>query len=447
MDYCNDALGAIGSTPLVRLQRILGEPRATVLAKLEFLNPGGSIKDRVAVAMIEHAERACLLRSGGTIVEPTSGNTGAALAMVAAVRGYRCILVVPEKTSLEKIAAMRAYGAEVVVAPNVPPNSPEAYTALAARIARETPGAYMPDQYSNPINPLAHERGTGPEIWLQTRGKITHVVAGLGSGGTLCGIARALKRENRNGVAIGVDPVGSIYSGGMPEPYALEGIGRHYLPQTLDLSVVDRIERVGDRESFAMARRAAREEGLLVGGSSGAALVAADRLARELTDDALVVVLLPDSGQAYLSKFFSEDWLESHGFAGMPETSLGDVLSSRSDERGWLLTSSASLLEAHEAMLRLGIEQLAVIDDDCLVGRVTLHAVLLASGAMHRSLDTSVAEEMGPPFPTVDQSAPVADALHACQKGEPLIVVTRNARHIGALAAHDLIEFVDNRTS
>jgi cystathionine beta-synthase len=305
-------LETIGKTPMVQLNRIMDGAAPLVLAKLEDRNPGGSAKDRIAVAMIDDAERRGMLAPGGTIVEPTSGNTGAALAMVAAVRGYACILVVPEKTSKEKVDVMRAYGAEVIVAPNVPRESPEHYTQVAARIARETPGAYLPDQYANAINPLAHEQTTGVEVWEQTAGRITHLVAGIGTGGTICGVSRALKARNAGVMVIGVDPIGSIYSGGEPGPYALEGIGRHYFPPTLDLDAIDRIERVSDAEAFAMTRRAAREEGLLVGGSCGATLVAAHRLAHELDGDAVIVAILMDSGRAYLSKIFDEGWYREH---------------------------------------------------------------------------------------------------------------------------------------
>jgi cystathionine beta-synthase len=439
--YCENALGAIGATPLVRLRRLVPGTHALVLAKLEYVNPGGSAKDRIALAMIEHAERAGLLRPGGTIVEPTSGNTGTALAMVAAVRGYRCVLVVPDKTSLEKIAAMRAYGADVVVAPPVDAASSDSYPAIARRLAREIPGAYMPDQYSNAINPLAHERTTGPEIWEGTAGTVTHVVAGIGTGGTICGISRALKARNPKICIVGVDPIGSIYSGGTPEAYAVEGIGRHYLPQSLDLGAIDRIERVSDRDAFAMARRSAREEGLLVGGSSGAALAAAARLARELDASSTVVVLLPDSGQGYLSKFFSDDWLASHGFGGARETLLRDVIVAIGKNEASFLDSRSTLAEAHARMTREGTSALAIVDEDCHVGRIGMLAVLEALRAEHPRLDTPVSRLMGPPFPMFDESARIADATHAIHAGEPQILITREGRPIASLHARDLLDF------
>jgi cystathionine beta-synthase len=312
MDCVESVLEVVGNTPLVRLQRTIDFARVSVLVKLEYLNPAGSIKDRIAVAMIDDAEHRGLLRPGGTIIEPTSGNTGASLAMVAAIRGYRCIVVTPEKTSTEKVATMRAYGAQVIVTPNAPENDPRAYTNVASRLAHEIDGAYMPDQYSNPVNPAACERTIGAEIWEQTRGLVTHLVAGMGTGGTICGIARALKERNPDVMVIGVDPVGSVYSGGEAKPYLVEGIGRHYFPKTLDMSVIDSVERVSDREAFEMARRVAREEGLLVGGSSGAALVGVTRVLHRVTDPtAVIVAVLPDSGRAYLSKIFNDEWLNA----------------------------------------------------------------------------------------------------------------------------------------
>lgn len=315
MQYREDVLGGIGGTPLIRVRRALGSVRPLVLLKMECANPSGSAKDRIAVAMIDAAERAGKLLPGGTIVEPTSGNTGAAIAVVAAVRGYRCILTVPAKTSAEKVAVLRAYGAEVIVAACVPKSSPDHYTNVAARLAREMSAAYMPDQYRNPLNPAAHERATGEEIWRQTDGRVTHFVAGVGTGGTICGVARALKARNAEVTIVGADPVGSVYSGGDAAAYETEGIGRDYVPETLDRSVIDRFERVDDARAFAMSRRIARSDGLLVGGSTGAALVAAERVARELGEDAVVVVLAADSGRAYLSKIFNDAWMEERGLA------------------------------------------------------------------------------------------------------------------------------------
>ncbi|HXP93249.1 MAG TPA: pyridoxal-phosphate dependent enzyme [Candidatus Binatia bacterium] len=443
--YCETALDAVGKTPLVRVRRVAGELPALVLAKLEYLNPGGSTKDRIAVAMIEHAERSGLLRPGGTIVEPTSGNTGTALAMAAAIRGYRCILVVPEKTSSEKITTMRAFGAEVVVAPPVTAGSPQAYTAIAARIVREIPGAYMPDQYVNPVNPLAHERTTGVEIWDQTAGKVTHVVAGIGTGGTICGIARALKARNPRVCIVGADPVGSIYSGGMPDDIVTEGIGRHYLPKTLDLRLIDRMERVSDREAFAMARRAAREEGLLVGGSSGAALVATARVARELGAEAVVVVILPDSARAYYSKMFDDAWMEKRGFSGLWAMTLGDVVRSAENRSADAFVGSGITLREAEAIMRdAGVDELAVVDDDCHVGRVGVQAIVDVLRVDRKRFDATVATTMGPPFPIFEEAVPVDEAYRALRLGQSRVVVVREGRPIAMLGARDLVAYAMN---
>src|SRR5215471_989911 len=309
-------LDAVGDTPMVRLSRLTSDLRTPVVAKLELLNPGGSVKDRIGLAMLEAAERAGKVRPGATIVEPTSGNTGTGLAIAAALKGYRLVCVMPDKMSSEKIALLRAYGADVVVCPTaVPRESPQSYYSVADRLAREIPGGFQPNQYFNPANPATHEATTGPEIWRQSGGEITHFVAGMGTGGTITGVGRALKRNKPSVQVVGADPLGSIYSAGdrfTPKIYKVEGIGEDFLPSTMDLSLVDRIEVVDDKESFLMARRLTREEGILAGGSSGSALVAAMRVAEEIDDaDALVVVLLPDTGRNYLSKIFNEEWMRS----------------------------------------------------------------------------------------------------------------------------------------
>ncbi len=329
MTYSENALAAIGHTPLVKLNKVTDGAACLVLAKVEYMNPGGSVKDRPAVAMLDQAERAGLLKPGGTIVEPTSGNTGSGLAMAAAIRGYRCILVMPDKMSREKIDLLKAYGAEVVVTPsNVPADSPESYYGVANRLAAETPNAFQPNQFHNHHNPEAHDVTTGPEIWEQTAGKITHLVAGIGTGGTISGTARFLKEKNPAITVVGADPEGSIYSGDTPRSYAVEGIGMNYLPETVDLKVIDEVVRVTDRESFLMARRITREEGLLVGGSSGTAGVAAAKLAKTLPPDAIVVVIFPDSGRGYMSKIFNDEWMIANGFLaeGKRKATVGDVL-------------------------------------------------------------------------------------------------------------------------
>ncbi len=326
MDYADTVLDLIGDTPLVRLRRVVAdlgpeEAQPLLLAKLEMLNPGGSVKDRIGVRMIEAAERSGALKPGGTIVEPTSGNTGVGLAIAANLRGYRCIFVMADKQAEEKQALLRAYGAQVVVCPtDVPPESPDSYYKTAERLAHETPGAWMPGQYWNPENPRTHELTTGPEIWRQTGGNVTHLVAGAGTGGTLSGTARFLRSKRPDLVVVGGDTEGSVFSGDTPHPYLTEGVGEDFFPETIDTSLVDRWVRVPDREAFAAARSLARLEGILAGESSGTALVAAREAVRSLVETGdgrgkVVVVILPDTGRNYLSKLFNDDWLRDHGLA------------------------------------------------------------------------------------------------------------------------------------
>ena len=352
MQYAESILDLVGGTPLVRISRLTGDlgPSARqplLLAKLEMLNPGGSVKDRIGLPMIEAAEREGLLKPGGTIIEPTSGNTGHGLAIAAALKGYRCIFVMADKQSSEKQQLLRAYGAEVVLCPtNVAPESPESYYSVAARLARDIPGAFKPDQYWNVENPAAHERTTGPELWDQTDGRITHFVASVGTGGTISGAARALKARNPAIQVIGADPEGSVLSGDTARPYLTEGVGEDFFPGTYDPSVVDRWVRVSDRDAFAMARRLTREEGILAGGSCGTALVAAREVVRDLTptdggETAVVVVLLPDSGRSYLSKIYNDEWMRVNGLSRPPaRSSASATCSSTATTRDPCPTSS-----------------------------------------------------------------------------------------------------------
>jgi cystathionine beta-synthase len=364
LDAAASLLELVGETPLVRLDRIGAGLPCTLLAKLEFMNPGGSVKDRPALEMIGAAERAGLLTSGGTIVEPTSGNTGVGLAIVAARRGYRCIFVMPDKVAPEKMALLRAYGAEVVVCPTtVAPDHPASYYSVSDRLTREIPGAYKPDQYHNPDNPRAHEKTTGPELWRQTGGRITHFVAGIGTGGTITGVARYLKAQNPAVQIIGADPEGSVYSGGSGRPYLVEGIGEDFWPDTYDASLVDRVVAVTDRESFLMARRITSEEGILVGGSAGTAVWAGLQVARDLGPDDVMVVLIPDSGRGYLSKLYDDKWMADHGFLQAGGRTVADVLDRRSKRLPSLvLVPPDATVRAAIALLRvLVISQLPVI--------------------------------------------------------------------------------------
>jgi cystathionine beta-synthase len=337
--YADSVLDLIGHTPLVRLSHVTRDLGPTdrqplMLAKLEMMNPGGSVKDRIGLRMIEAAERAGLLRPGGTIVEPTSGNTGHGLAIAAAIKGYRAIFVMADKQSIEKQAVLRAYGADVVVCPtDVPPESPESYYSVATRLVRDTPGAWMPGQYWNQENPAAHEATTGPEIWEQTGGRVTHFVAGAGTGGTITGTGHFLRSRKSDVVIVGADTEGSVFTGDTPRPYLTEGIGEDFFPDTLDRAIVDRWVRVPDIDAFTAARRLTREEGILAGESSGTALVAALTVARELTEsgagsDAVMVVLLPDTGRNYLSKLYNDDWMRAHGLLPQPaiEAHVDDLL-------------------------------------------------------------------------------------------------------------------------
>jgi cystathionine beta-synthase len=332
MEVFDSVVAAIGNTPLVRLERLGRGLQGTLLAKLELLNPGGSVKDRIGLRMIEAAERAGRLKPGGTIVEPTSGNTGVGLAIAAAIKGYRCIFTMPDKMSQEKISLLRAYGAEVVIAPTaVPPESPLSYYRVADRLTEEIPGAFQPNQYFNQENPQAHYDTTGPEIWRQTAGRVTHFVAGVGTGGTITGTGRYLKEQNPDVVVVGADPEGSLYTGDSARPYLVEGIGEDFWPESFDPTVVDRWVTVSDRDSFLTARRCTREEGILVGGSAGTALWAALEVGREMGPDDVMVVILPDSGRSYLSKLYNDSWMIENGFLDRPGTQarIGEVLAEK----------------------------------------------------------------------------------------------------------------------
>jgi cystathionine beta-synthase len=449
--YCETALDAIGNTPLVKLNKVTDGAECLVLAKVEYVNPGGSVKDRPAVAMLEEAERAGLLKPGGTIVEPTSGNTGSGLAMAAAIRGYRCILVMPDKMAKEKIDLLKAYGADVVITPsNVPNDSAESYYGVANRLASEIPGAFQPNQFHNHHNPEAHYHTTGPEIWRDTRGTITHFVAGIGTGGTISGTARYLKDQNPRIHVVGADPEGSIYSGDTPRSYAVEGIGMSYLPETVNLKVIDEMVRVSDRESFLMARRITREEGLLVGGSSGTAAVAAVKLAKTLPKEAIVVVLFPDSGRGYMSKIFNDEWMIANGFLseGKRKATVGDVLRGKTPLPPMITVKPDDTVRTALDLLRkYEISQLPVMNGIDIVGSVNDVGVMQAVFDQSDILHKPVSEVMGRPFPSLEQHEEIDRAYKLLTLANPAVVITDDGEPIGVLARQDIISFLSSSSA
>ncbi len=445
-------LDTIGETPLVRLSRIGAGLTPQLLAKLESFNPGGSIKDRVAVALIEAAERDGTLMPGGTIVEPTSGNTGTGLAIAARLKGYRVIAVMPDKMSREKIDLLRAYGAEVIVAPtDVPPDSPQSYYRVADRLTAEIPGAVQPNQYFNQANPQAHYESTGPELWEQTGGTITHLVAGVGTGGTITGTARYLRERNPELVVIGADPVGSIYSGGAEgvRPYLVEGVGEDFWPGTFDPTVVTRWVTVSDRDAFLTTRRLAQEEGILAGGSGGMALHAALAVAAGIDDpEAVIVVVLPDSGRSYLSKVYSDPWMRQYGFlAPDAEKTVGDVLAHKramddiptlvTVQPDFLVRDAVALLHEHR------VSQLPVVsaeDPLQVVGAVGERGLLRHAARNPALLEGPISEVMEPPFPAVSLEDPVRDAVELLAGDQQALLVTRDGRAEGLVTRTDLLE-------
>ena len=446
MRYYDSALDVVGGTPLVRLNRVVDGATCLVLAKVEYVNPAGSVKDRPALEMIHDAEERGLLKPGGTIVEATSGNTGTGLAMVAAIKGYRCILVMPDKVSDEKIRLLRAYGAEVVITPTkVPASSPESYYGVSAKLASEIPGAFQPNQFANLMNPAAHEKTTGPEIWEQTAGKITHYVSGIGTGGTISGVAHYLRKKKPDIIVVGADPEGSIYSGDTAKSYKVEGIGEDFLPATVDLKAIDRIERVSDKDSFLMARRICREEGLLVGGSSGTACVAAVRVARELPADAVMVVLLPDNGRGYMSKIFNDEWMRANGFLGEGghRATVGQVLRTKAAVPTMITVAPTDAVKrAVELMREFQISQIPVVEDGELVGSVNEVAVMQLIYDRSDIVHAEVREVMGQPFPVLGEDAEVEQAYKALSLGHSAVVVASEGTPVGVLTKMDIITYL-----
>ena len=444
----------IGNTPLVRLGRVAADLHCQVVAKLEMLNPGGSVKDRPALTMIEQAEHDGLLRPGGTIVEPTSGNTGVGLAIVAAQRGYRCVFVVTDKVAPEKIHLLEAYGAEVTVCPvAVEPDDPQSYYSVAERLVSEIPGAYRPNQYANDQNPHAHELTTGPELWRQTAGQLTHFVAGIGTGGTITGVGRYLKGQDPSVQIVGADPAGSVYSGGSGRPYLVEGIGEDFWPTTYDPSLVDRVVPVPDEDSFLMARRVTREEGLLIGGSGGTAVAAALEVGRELGPEHMVVVLIPDSGRGYLSRVFDDAWMAGHGFlrgADHPVAEvLADVVATRRSDVPLLVYARPedTVRRAINVMRGHSVSQLPVAKGDMpLAAAEVMGAVdeLVLMDLAYRApqiMDESVEKVMGPALPTIGIGQPLALAVELLDWANAVVVLSGGRPH-AVLTRTDVLDYL-----
>lgn len=454
MRVVESVLDLIGDTPLVRLRRVTEGIECPVYAKVEYLNPGGSVKDRIATRMIDTAEEKGLLEPGGVIVEPTSGNTGVGLAMVAQQRGYRCIFVCPDKVSQDKQNVLRAYGAEVVECPTaVEPDDPRSYYSVSDRLAREVPGAWKPDQYSNPDNPRSHYEQTGPELWKQTDGRLTHFVAGVGTGGTITGTGRYLKEVSDGRVRIiGADPEGSVYSGGTGRPYLVEGVGEDFWPTSYDPDVPDEIIAVSDADSFAMTRRLAREEGLLVGGSCGMAVVAALEVARRATADDFVVVLLPDSGRGYLSKVFNDEWLASYGFAtggsdaAAHERTIGDVMRAKSGDLPPFVHThpTETVRDAIDILREFGVSQMPVVRAEPpvmaaeVVGSVAERDLLDSLFTGRANLSDAVEGHMSDKLPQVGSGEPVGAAIDALENADALLVLD-DGKPVGVLSRSDLL--------
>ena len=459
MRYYESVVDLIGHTPLVRLRTLMDDvaeaERPLLLAKVEFVNPGGSVKDRIAVRMIDAAEASGELRPGGTIVEPTSGNTGVGLGIVAQQRGYHCIFVCPDKVSTDKVNTLRAYGAEVVVCPTaVQPEDPRSYYSVSDRLARETPGGWKPNQYANVNNPRSHYETTGPELWEQTEGRITHFVAGIGTGGTISGVGRYLKEVSAGAVTvIGADPEGSVYSGGTGRPYLVEGVGEDFWPQTYDRTVCDEIVAVSDARSFEVTRQLARQEGLLVGGSCGMAVAAALAVVPRLAASDVMVVLLPDGGRGYLSKIFSDQWMSDYGFLkSEAETTIGQVLLGKTGDTPRLVHGhpNETIREAIDILREYGVSQMPVVNAEPpvtageVVGSVSERALLDALFEGKASLADALDRHMASPLPIIGSGESVSAAVHALEGADALLVHI-DGKPAGVVTRPDLLGYLATR--
>jgi cystathionine beta-synthase len=452
VSYHESVIDTVGHTPLVQVRKLARACPAPVLAKLEFFNPGGSVKDRIGLAMVEAAERAGKLRPGGTIVECTSGNTGVGLAMVAVVRGYRSVFCMPDKVSIEKVNLLKAFGAEVVLTPTaVPPDSPESYYSVAKRIAAERPGAFLTNQYHNPANPDAHYQSTGPELWEQTKGRLTHFVAGLGTGGTISGTARYLKEKNPKVRVIGADPVGSILkhfheTGKMTEahPYKIEGVGEDFIPTATDFSLIDEVIACSDRDGLNMARRLAREEAIFVGGSSGMAMWVALEVAKRAGANDLVVVLMPDTGERYLTKVHNDEWMRDNHLLDPAATSVHDVVTGKGRVVPRLLSVRAdeparralTLIEQHN------VSQVPVFRGREVVGTVIDNEILKRVLENSAVLDQPVSEMMSEPLPVVKSDEPMDSVTQLLAARNPAVLVSDHGDVVGILTRFDMLQFI-----
>lgn len=452
MNYAETIIDLVGDTPLVKLNRLTDGIAATVLVKLEYLNPGGSSKDRIATRIIDAAEKEGLLKPGGTIVEPTSGNTGVGLALVAQQRGYKCVFVLPDKVGEDKRNVLTAYGAEIVVTPtSVAPEHPDSYYSVSDRLAAEIPGAFKPNQYFNPNGPRSHYETTGPEIWRDTDQKVTHVVIGVGTGGTISGTGKFLKEASDGAVrVIGADPEGSVYSGGTGRPYLVEGVGEDFWPGAYDPTVVDEVIAITDAESFHVTRRLAREEGILVGGSSGMAVAAALKAAKDLSADDIVVVILPDGGRGYLAKIFNDKWMRSYGFSDVPdEATVHDVIKTKSGALPDLVHThpSETVRDAIQIMNTYGVSQLPVLtaEPPVVMGEVAgaLDETSLVDAVFsgRAQMTDDVGAHIGAPFQLIGINEPVS-AARAALATENALLVTEDGKPVAVLTRQDLLNFL-----